>query len=268
MIMRISGPDIRSDTRTSSNGGVCWITGASSGIGRSLALRMAAHGWTVAVSARRDLELRELAAEAPEGRIVPIPLDTTDATSVAAAVARIERDTGPIAIAVLNAGTHIPVHVSGLSIEPFQKLIDVNLMGTVACLVPVAAAMRRRGCGRIAIVASVAGYRGLPTAAAYGMTKAGLINLAESLAPELAKSGVRLQIVNPGFVRTPLTDRNAFPMPFLMAPDAAADALFRGLSSTRFEIVFPLFFAFLMKLFRLLPYPLAFAIARRVAPKE
>lgn len=266
--MRIHGPDIRSDTHAGSNDGVCWITGASSGIGRALALRMAAEGWTVAASARRDSELVRLAAEAPEGQIVPIAVDTTDAASVAATVARIERDVGPIAIAVLNAGTHIPVHARSLSVEPFQKLADVNLMGTIACLVPVVAAMRNRGRGRIAIVASVAGYRGLPTSAAYGMTKAGLINLAESLAPELAKAGVRLQIVNPGFVRTPLTDRNAFPMPFLMAPDAAADALFRGLSSNRFEIAFPRFFALLMKLFGLLPYPLAFAIARRVTPKD
>ena len=122
--------------------------------------------------------------------------------------------------------------------------------------------------GRIAVVASVAGYRGLPTAAAYGMTKAGLINMAEALKPELDGHGVTIQVVNPGFVRTPLTDRNPFPMPFLMEPDAAAEAFYRGLQSNRFEIIFPRRFAYLLKVLRLLPAPLAFAVTRRMVPQS
>ena len=154
-----------------------------------------------------------------------------------------------------------------MNVKDFQALVDLNLMGTVHCLSPLLARMIDRGGGRIAIVASVAGYRGLPTSSAYGMTKAGLINLAEALKPELDALGVSLQIVNPGFVRTPLTDRNPFPMPFLMEVEDAAAALYRGLQSNSFEICFPRRFAYLMKVLRCMPAPLAFALTRRLVPK-
>ena len=137
-------------------------------------------------------------------------------------------------------------------------------MGTVHCLEAVLPDMLSRRAGHIAVVASLAGYRGLPTAAAYGMTKAGLINMAEALQPELAASNVKLQIVNPGFVRTPLTDLNTFPMPFLIDADKAAEAFYKGLQSNRFEIVFPRRFAYLMKAFRLMPYGLALRLSKRL----
>ena len=139
-------------------------------------------------------------------------------------------------------------------------------MGTVHCLEALLPGMIARRGGRIAVVASLAGYRGLPTSSAYGMTKAGLINMAEALKPELDGYGVRLQVVNPGFVRTPLTDRNAFAMPFLMDVEDAAEAFYRGLCSERFEIVFPRRLAYLLKILRVLPAPLAFAVTRRLVP--
>lgn len=246
-----------------------WITGASSGLGAALAGRLAAAGRGVAVSARREEKLRDLAEFTPgPGRLHPAPLDTENLEQVRAAVARIEAEVGPIGQAVLNAGTHRPVDARQLDPEDFRKLVDVNLMGTVNCLAAVLPPMLARGRGRIAIVASVAGYRGLPTSAAYGMTKAGLINLAEALRVELAPQGIVVQVVNPGFVRTPLTDRNDFPMPFLMEPDAAAEAFYRGLQSDRFEIAFPRRFVALMKLLRCLPAPLAFAVTKRLLPDD
>lgn len=249
---------------------VAWITGASSGIGAALARRLARAGWQVAASARRADRLAALAEDAGDGpgRIVPVALDVTDARAVEDAVARIEHEVGPIAQAVLNAGTHIPVRAEALRVEDFRRLVDLNLLGTVHCLAALVPRLIDRRAGRIAVVASVAGYRGLPTAAAYGMTKAGLINMAEALRVELAPKGVTLQIVNPGFVRTPLTERNEFEMPFLMEPDAAAEALFRGLQSDRFEIAFPRRFVVLMKLLRCLPAPLAFALTRRMVPQS
>lgn len=249
---------------------VAWITGASSGIGAALARRLARAGWQVAASARRVDRLAALAEDAGEGpgRIVPVALDVTDARAVEDAVARIEHEVGPITQAVLNAGTHIPVRAEALRVEDFRRLVDLNLLGTVHCLAALVPRLIDRRAGRIAVVASVAGYRGLPTAAAYGMTKAGLINMAEALRVELAPKGVTLQIVNPGFVRTPLTERNEFEMPFLMEPDAAAEALFRGLQSDRFEIAFPRRFVVLMKLLRCLPAPLAFALTRRMVPQS
>ncbi len=246
---------------------VVWITGASSGLGAALARRVAQAGQTVAASARRRDKLEALAAESAGDQIRPFPLDVEDPEALHAVVAQIEREVGPIGQAVLNAGTHQPVDPRALKIEDFRRLVEVNLMGTVNCLAAVLPPMIERGHGRIAIVASVAGYRGLPTAAAYGMTKAGLINMAEALRVELAPLGIVVQIVNPGFVRTPLTDRNPFPMPFLMAPEDAAEAFYRGLQSDRFEISFPRRLVWIMKLLRCLPAPLAFAVTRRLLPK-
>jgi short-subunit dehydrogenase len=249
--------------------GAVWITGASSGLGAALAGRMSRAGRTVATSARRGDALAELAAAAPgPGSLHPYPLDVADAEKVAAGVAAVERALGPIDQAVLNAGTHRSVDVRALKVEDFRALVELNLMGTVNCLAAVLPPMLARRRGRIAIVASVAGYRGLPTAAAYGMTKAGLMNMAEALRVELAPHGIVVQVVNPGFVRTPLTDRNRFPMPFLMEPEAAAEAFFRGLQSDRFEIAFPRRFVLMMKLLRCLPAPLAFAVTRRMVAKE
>jgi short-subunit dehydrogenase len=255
-------------TTAPSSAGCVWITGASSGLGRALARRMAADGWTVAASARGAEALAALAkgAEDRKGAIRAYPLDVTDAAAVPAVVAAIERDLGPIDQAVLNAGTHRPVRAADFRAADFRKLVDLNLMGTVHCLAALLPGMIARRGGHIAVVASVAGYRGLPTSAAYGMTKAGLINMAEALKPELDGLGVRLQVVNPGFVRTPLTDKNPFPMPFLMEVEDAADALYRGLGSERFEIVFPRRFAYMLKVLRCLPAPLAFAITRRLVP--
>jgi len=249
--------------------GTVWITGASSGLGAALANRLARDGQTVALSARNAEKLEALAGKcAGPGSLRPVPLDIQDSEAACAAVARIEAELGPIGQAVLNAGTHQPVDPRNLKVEDFRKLVEVNLMGTVHCLAAVLPPMLARKRGRIAIVASVAGYRGLPTAAAYGMTKAGLINLAEALRVELAPSGIVVQVVNPGFVRTPLTDQNPFPMPFLMEPEDAAEAFFKGLRSDRFEIAFPRRFVWIMKLLRCLPAPLAFAVTSRMLPQE
>ena len=248
--------------------GCAWITGASSGLGHALAKHMAADGWTVAASARSAPSLAELVKTAGNlpGSIKSYPLDVTDAAAVKATAAAIESDLGPIGQAVLNAGTHKPLRATEITAEGFRPLVELNLMGTVHCLEAVLPGMIARRGGRVAVVASLAGYRGLPTSAAYGMTKAGLINMAEALKPELDGYGVRMQVVNPGFVRTPLTDKNPFPMPFLMELEDAAAALYRGLQSERFEIVFPWRFAALLKILRLLPASLAFAVTRRLVP--
>lgn len=249
--------------------GVAWITGASMGLGKALALRMAEAGWTVAVSARNESMLQTVGQEGASlgGAIHCYPLDITDSAAVVETVRSIEASLGPIDQAVLNAGSHKPTPAQTLNSDDFANLIALNLMGTVQCLEAVLPSMRQRHSGRIAIVASLAGYRGLPSAAAYGMTKAGLINMAESLRPELERDGIILQVVNPGFVKTPLTDRNDFPMPFLMEADEAARAFYKGLQSDRFEITFPKRFAYIMKFYRALPISWALALSRRMLPK-
>ncbi|MBX3490285.1 SDR family NAD(P)-dependent oxidoreductase [Parvibaculum sp.] len=246
---------------------VVWITGASSGIGRALALRMAKAGYRVAATARRAGELEALAREA-DGLVVPVAADTTDAASLKAAVTRIEETLGPIGIAVFCAGTYQALMGAELTAAKARPLFELNFMGTVNSLEAVLPGMMRRGTGRIAMVASLAGYFGLPTSAVYGASKAALINMAEALRPDLARHGIAVQIVNPGFVRTPLTDKNEFPMPFLMETADAAEAFYRGLHSSRFEITFPRRFSLLLRLLQMLPYRLSLALTRLTVPKE
>lgn len=249
---------------------IVWITGASSGIGRALALKMADADYRVVASARREGELKTLAQEAKSrgGDIVPLPLDTTDHGAVVAAVAHIEREIGAIAIAVFCAGTYEKVLAQDVSVARARPVYELNLMGTLACLEAVLPAMAARKSGRIAIVASLAGYFGLPTSAIYGASKAALINMAEAMRPELLLKGIKLQIVNPGFVKTPLTAKNDFPMPFLMEAEDAAQAFFDGLHSNRFEITFPRRFSLILRLVQMLPYGLSLWLTGKTVPKE
>jgi NAD(P)-dependent dehydrogenase (short-subunit alcohol dehydrogenase family) len=242
--------------------GVAWITGASSGIGRETARQLAGDGWTVYATAR-DAEALETLSGETAGQVVALPGDVTDAEAMAAAVARIEADGRPLALAILNAGVYLPVSADDLTVEPFDRSFAVNLSGTVHCLVPALDAMKRRGRGQVAIVSSVAGYGGLPTSAAYGATKAGLTNLAASLRFDLERMGILMQVVHPGFVETPATDTNPFPMPFIVPVETAARRIRKGLSRRGFEIAFPRRFSTILKVLNLLPYPLYFALVGR-----
>lgn len=244
---------------------IAWITGASSGIGRTLALRLAGAGTTVAASARRADELDLLAKEASgsRGRIAPFPVDVADEAAMARTCAAIDAEIGPLDLAVFNAGTHAPVSVEAFDPAPFRRLMEINYMGVVNGIAAVLPRFIARRSGQIAVVSSVAGYRGLPQAAAYGPTKAALINLCESLKPDLDRLGVRISVINPGFIKTPLTDRNEFPMPFLMPVEAAAQRIVEGLEKGAFEITFPRRFTFLVKLARILPYGLYFPLIKK-----
>lgn len=248
--------------------GRIWITGASSGIGRAVALRYSRDGAIVAASARSAAALADLAAEpSAGGRIRPFPVDVTDRAAMVAVVRTIEAEIGAIDLAILNAGTHRPFDAASFDPQIFDDLIAVNLIGTVNGLNAVLPAMRPRRQGHIAIVASVAGYAGLPTAAAYGATKAAMINMAEALKFDLDRLGIRLSLVNPGFVRTPLTDKNEFAMPALMEVEDAADAMVRGLSRGGFEVTFPRRFTYVLKLIRMLPYRIYFPLVARLTAK-
>ena len=242
-----------------------WITGASQGIGEAVALAMARQGSTVAVSARSTERLHLLAEQCEHlpGQIVPYPLDVTDPAAVKATVHRIEQELGPIDQAILNAGTFVEQPAEQFSCDNVRGQVALNLMGTCHCLEPLIAVMKDRGRGTIAINASLAGYRGLPRSAGYGASKAALINLAESLHTELTTLGIDIKLINPGFVQTPLTDKNRFPMPFLMAVEPAAARIIAGMNGRAFEIRFPWFFAALMGLLRHLPYSIYFWLVRK-----
>jgi NAD(P)-dependent dehydrogenase (short-subunit alcohol dehydrogenase family) len=243
-------------------GKLAWITGASTGIGRALALRLARDGWRVAASARGAEMLASLAAEGG-GAIHAFPLDVTDAAAGARVLAEIERALGPVDLAVVNAGTHAPTPADAFDPAVVRRLVEVNLLGAANTLAAVMPEMIRRRAGQIAVVASVAGYRGLPRAAAYSASKAGLIALAEGLKFDLDRHGVKIQVINPGFVRTPLTDKNDFAMPFLMEVDDAVDRIVRGLAGDSFEIAFPRRFVWILRLLGLLPDRLYFPLVAK-----
>jgi len=239
-----------------------WITGATHGIGRAMAEQLAAGGVQVAVSSRSQDDL--VSMHEKQQRIMPVRLDVTDAPAAAVAVNEVVRQLDLPELVILNAGIYEPLAAGSVTAEGYRKHIEVNYIGVTNCLAEILPRMLERGYGQIAIVASVAGYRGLPQAAAYGPTKAALINLAETLRLELQGSGVDIRLVNPGFVATRLTARNEFKMPAVMSPDMAAAEIIRGLQGKRFEIVFPWRFIIWLKLLRILPWRLYCLVVRRV----
>ncbi|MFN4311396.1 MAG: SDR family NAD(P)-dependent oxidoreductase [Ferrovibrio sp.] len=246
--------------------GIVWITGAGSGIGRALTIRYLRAGAIVAGTSRRIDTLDSIPAEArgAGGKFHALPADMTDLAAVREVVARIESEMGPIRLAVFNAGTHIPSPGKAFKADVVRALLENNVMTVANGLETVLPAMLARRGGQVAINASLAGYGGLPLASAYGASKAALINMAESLRLDLEGSGVAVRLISPGFIKTPLTDLNTFPMPFLMPVEAAAERLWRGLDFERgFEIAFPWQFALILKMLRLLPYAAYFPLVRR-----
>ena len=236
-----------------------WITGASSGIGAALAVELANRGWKVAITARSADALQALAdGYQGQGQLISAPGDITDQAQMAELVVKLEEAHGPIERAVFNAGIYEPVLAEDFDLELVHKTFRVNMDGTVNCLAPVMARMTARKSGQLVIVSSVTGYGGLPSSAAYGATKAGLINLAESLKFDLDKQGVKIQVVNPGFVDTPATSTNNFPMPFLVSAKTAAMRMADGMEKDQFEITFPKRFTYGLKAINLLPYGLYF----------
>ena len=239
-----------------------WVVGASSGIGAALAAELADRGASVAISARRADLLDDVAA----GRMTVVPLDVTDTAGFRRAADEVRSRLGGLDLVVLNAGIWQQLRLADLDVDAIRAQFEVNVMGTMNGVAAVIGEMLDRGRGTIAIMASVAGYRGLPGSLAYGGTKAALINMAEALRAEASAAGVRVVTINPGFVRSPLTARNRFPMPFLIDAEEAARPIADGLADPRRqEIVFPLPMAMLMKLARLLPVRVWTAFGRRMA---
>lgn len=249
--------------------GVAWVTGASSGIGRATCLELAKRGYTVAATARRKDELEKLAAEATgPGRILAYPADVTRRDEMVGAVEAIEAQAGPIVLAFLNAGTFFPMKGPEFDPDLVMRTFDINVGGTVNGLAALIPLMTARLKGQIAVNASVAGYGGLPSSTAYGATKAALINMAEALKFTLDKAGVTLQVVNPGFVGTPLTAKNDFPMPFIIPAEKAAVRICDGFARGGFEITFPRKLAWILKAVNLLPYWLYFPLVGKATASD
>jgi short-subunit dehydrogenase len=244
------------------NGRRVWLIGASTGIGAATARQLLARGAKVALTARKETALREVAGGHADALV--LPADATRDDGLRAAAARIEAAWGGVDLMVYLAGTYAPMRAPGIDLARIRQTFDINVIGFYAALAAVLPGMLAQGAGAVAIVSSVAGYRGLPNALSYGPTKAALINLAEALYLDLAPRGIGVHLVDPGFVDTPLTAQNKFSMPALMSADAAAHELLRGMERGEFEIHFPKRFTRLMKLLSLLPYGWFFPLVRRI----
>jgi short-subunit dehydrogenase len=239
-----------------------WVTGASTGIGREIVMRLAGGGVRVAASARSADKLADVAHGQPN--IVTVPLDVTTRADVAAAYRRVVSELGAVDLVVLNAGVWYPMKASEFDAAKSSGSMAVNYFGITNVLEPLVPDMVAARKGQIALVASVAGYRGLPQAAAYAPSKAAVISLAEVLRLELSRHGIVVSLVNPGFVETPMTAVNTFPMPYILKPDDAAERIIKGLVSGKFEIAFPWQLVTMLKLLRAMPNGLFLRIAGRI----
>ena len=257
----------RDPERSGAISGLVWITGGGSGIGLALARQWSREGATVVLSGRDGTRLQRAVAELGDNAHA-VPVDVTRDESVAGAVTTIRNRLGVPDIAVLNAGIYRPS--ARLSTAQIEAHLQTNLLGVVRCLEQLLQAMRERGSGRLVLMGSPAGYLGLPGGTGYGASKAALLNLAESLWPELRAAGIDLRLVSPGFVATPMVAGNRFPMPFLMSADEAARRILRGLRGGAFEIAFPRRLVWPMKAVRCLPASLRVRLlalaARRMFP--
>jgi len=229
-----------------------WITGASSGIGKAVAIKFAKEGWKVAISARRKEILDEIANNE---NIFSYPLDVTDQEQVNISFQKIIDNFGSLDLCIFSSGTYDPKNEQSINIEKIKNVINVNFLGVVNCVKAVENYFKNRKSGQISIVSSIAGYRGLPNSSGYGPSKAALTNFTESIYFDFKKFNVKVSVISPGFIKTPLTDKNEFSMPFLETPDFAAEKIYDGLLKGKsFEIHFPKSLTLILKFLRILPY--------------
>ena len=239
-----------------------WITGASSGIGKALAIKFAKEGWQVAASARRENLLKDLNSLDPN--IHSFPLDVKNEEETKNTFHNIVEKLKAIDISVFCTGIHDPDSEKKLSSEKIREIMETNFFGTLNCIMAVNTYFREKKSGHISIVSSVAGYRGLPAASGYCASKSALTSLAESLYFDFKRHNVRVSLVSPGFIKTPLTDKNKFPMPMIKSPEFAAEKMFIGLTKKNvFEIHFPIAFTMMMKLLKIMPNWLFFLIVKK-----
>lgn len=238
-----------------------WILGASSGIGRALAQELSSRGALLILSARRAEELKTLNAQMSDAHFV-CPLDVRNSDSVHDALACIHKEYDRIDSVINLAALYEPSRLDDLNLAKTRLLIEVNLMGALNIIHAILPVFRSQGEGQIALCGSVAGFRGLPKGQPYSATKAAIINLSESLKAE--HKNLDVKVINPGFVRTPLTEKNDFDMPMMIEPEEAAKAIAEGLLAQGFEIHFPKKMTWGMKLLRILPNRLYFSVITRV----
>lgn len=226
-----------------------WIIGASSGIGRSLSFMLLDEGANLYLSSRKKELLDEIKTHKPQS-VEVLPLDVLDLASIDQVFKQIKH----VDLVIYLAADYTPMSVQDFNVEWASRIIDVNLKGAVNVASVVLPKFIEEKRGHLSFVASIAGYIGLPRSSVYGATKAGLLNFCESIYNDLKEYNVDVSVVNPGFVKTNLTAKNDFDMPFIMTPDEAAREMIKGYQKGRFDIVFPKTFSYFFRVMRLFPY--------------
>ena len=245
------------------NNKTVWITGGGTGIGKSVAEQLADLGHNVIISGRRLQNLNKVRLYDSK-RITVKVLDICSAKDCRKVVKSIDSKFGSIDLVILNAATYNPGKINFNNLESITSILNINLMGQINCLSTILPIMKRQKHGHIVFMSSPAGYRGLPNSGLYGVTKSALTFLSESLYLELERNNIKVQVVNPGFIKTPMTDKNDFKMPFIMSSKEAATRLIKGLDIDTFEISFPKRLIIPMKILQLLPYSLYFFLMRKL----
>ena len=238
-----------------------WLVGGSEGIGAALAASLSQQGAHVAISARNEAAMAAIPFH-PVHPFVLLPLDVTSPSSIASAWEKLLKTWPTLDMVIYNAGAYEPMEAANFDLEKIERMVDVNFHGALRILAHVLPYFIANNKGHIALVGSVAGYRGLPASLGYGASKAAIIHLAENLKADLARTPITVQLFSPGFVKTRLTDKNNFTMPCIISPEKAAVYMIRGLQSRRFETHFPKRFSTVLKLLSLLPASLYFALLR------
>ena len=240
-----------------------WITGGGTGIGKALAIKFANMGWNVAISARRESLLKEISENYEN--ISSFPLDVTDKKKCNETFNDIKNKFNEIDICFFSTGTWNPKKEKDIDVDEMENVFKVNFFGTVNSIKAVEKHFKDKQSGIITIVSSIAGYRGLPNSTGYGPSKSALNNLAESLFFDFKRSNVRVCLVSPGFIKTPMTDKNDFKMPFLKTPEYAADQIYEGLINKNvFEIHFPKALTITLKFLSFLPSKIYFSLVGRL----
>ena len=244
-----------------------WITGASSGIGKATAIKFAKEGWQVAASARRENLLEDLNKNYQN--IHSFPLDVVNSDRVKEVFNDISKKMGEIDLCIFSTGTYEPKLEKEINEKQIRDVMEVNFFGTLNCIKAVEKYFKNKKTGHISIVSSVSGYRGLPNSTGYGASKAALINLSESLYLDFKRYNVRVSLISPGFIKTPMTDKNDFKMPFIKSAEFAAEKIYKGLiKSKAFEITFPKQLTIVLKILRILPYWKYFYLIRRLTKHQ
>tara|TARA_B100000427_G_scaffold33315_1_gene24304 strand:+ start:160 stop:924 length:765 start_codon:yes stop_codon:yes gene_type:complete len=242
-----------------------WITGASSGIGRAVAEKFSRENWIVAISARRFELLNELAKNK---NIFSYPMDVTNSVKTQEVFNKIINDFGNIDLCIFCSGTYERKLEKEINIKSMELTMEVNFFGTVNCIKAVEKYFKDRKNGHISIVSSIAGYRGLPKSSGYGPSKAALSNLAESLYFDFKRYNIRVSLISPGFIKTPMTDKNEFHMPFIKSPEFAANKIYDGLvKSNNFEITFPKQLTIIFKFLKILPNKIYLFLVTKILGK-